>query len=254
MLLLESNNFNDYINKYDTEYVLRTYKVSPTSDIWQPLIEPSMYYKALSEFVKYGKFMRFPIKHIYQWMGIIMKNAALLDANSQLVGAGMNNIPTELYEKYFPEIFKKYCPCGYTIDGNMITCADEEGPSSLDFGEFLWTTTDIFNFISAPDGSRGYSDFAIPEIFSIIDEYDDSMPPEKVITIINRVLDVTHENGDLSSVFIRGGRAVLDKISNSGLMTSESNLRNPSRQKALSRLFRNVLREIIREEMEGNMP
>lgn len=249
MLLLEQNNFENYINKYNAEYVLKKYKQAPASNIWLPLINPSMYQKALTEFVKYGKFIHFPLKYIYQWMGIIMKNTALLNANSQLVGAGTENIPTELYEKYFPEIFKKYCPCGYTIDGNMISCKDEGGSDELDFNEFLWITTSIYDFISAPDGSRGYTDFALPELFNIINEYNDSMKPEQVIVLINRILDVTHESGDLPSIFITGGQTTLDKISNSSFAKTNSKIKEYFQNIYGTILFENKLRKLIKEEM-----
>lgn len=248
MLLLEQNNFANYINKYDAEYVLKKYTQEPTSNIWLPLINPSMYQKALIEFVKYGKFIHFPVKYIYQWMGIIMKNTALLNANSQLVGAGTENIPIELYEKYFSEIFKQYCPCGYTIDGNMISCADDGGSDELDFNEFLWITTSIYDFISAPDGSRGYTDFALPALFSIINEYDDGMKPEQVIVLINRILDVTHEKGDLPSIFIIGGQATLDKISNSSFARTEGKIRDTFQNIYETILFENKLKKLIKEE------
>lgn len=247
-MLLEQNNFGNYINKYDAEYVLKRYKQNPGSNIWLPLINPSMYQKALEEFIKYGRFIHFPVKYIYQWMGIIMKNTALLNANSQLVGAGVENIPVELYEKYFPEIFKQYCPCGYTIDGNMISCADEGGSSELDFNEFLWATTNIYDFISAPDGSRGYTDFALPELFNIINEYDDSMKPEQVIVLINRILDVTHEKGDLASMFIVGGQTTLDKISNSSFRRTEGKIKKSFQVIYETILFENKLKKLIKEE------
>ena len=53
---------------------------------WAPIIQPSMYEKALQEFTRYGKFINFPTKWVYAWMGIIMRNTAKLMANTELAG------------------------------------------------------------------------------------------------------------------------------------------------------------------------
>jgi hypothetical protein len=64
-----------------------------------------------------------------------------------------------------------------------------------------------------PDGSDAWSDYGIEPLWEIIEEYDESLPPEKVLILVNRALDVAHCRGDLSSIFIQGGRNTLSKIS-----------------------------------------
>jgi hypothetical protein len=69
-----------------------------------------MYKKALSEFIKFGKFVHFPTKYIYQWMGIILNNTAKLRANTEWAGHidyGMFPM-SELEEaiEQYPDFFK----------------------------------------------------------------------------------------------------------------------------------------------------
>ncbi len=83
----EESPFYEYLEEYDESYVLNRFAENPHGkQDWGVLINPSMYEKALQEFTRYGYFQRFPTKYIYQWMGIIMKNTAILIANTSLAG------------------------------------------------------------------------------------------------------------------------------------------------------------------------
>lgn len=64
-----------------------------------------------------------------------------------------------------------------------------------------------------PDGSDAWSDFGIEPIMEIINEYNSNSTPEQTLVIINKILDVYHQRGDLSSMFIQGGSKVLSNIS-----------------------------------------
>ena len=81
------NLFFDYMEDYDISYVLNQFAKNPKGqEDWGVLINPEMYAKALREFSRYGKLIAFPTKYVYQWMGIIMKNTAILYANTILAG------------------------------------------------------------------------------------------------------------------------------------------------------------------------
>ena len=83
----EESPFYEYLEEYDESYVLNRFAENPHGkQDWGVLINPSMYEKALQEFTRYGYFQRFPTKYVYQWMGIIMKNTAILIANTSLAG------------------------------------------------------------------------------------------------------------------------------------------------------------------------
>jgi len=78
---------SDYYDKYGPEYVLRTFFENPNQkQTWGPLINPSEYKAALTEFTKFGAIERFPVNKIYQWMGIILRNSCRINANTLLIG------------------------------------------------------------------------------------------------------------------------------------------------------------------------
>lgn len=78
---------DDYLNEYSPSAILYEFLGDPKGkEDWYPLIDPSMYQKALDEFMRYGKISNFPTKYIYQWMGIIMRNTVKLSSNTELEG------------------------------------------------------------------------------------------------------------------------------------------------------------------------
>lgn len=102
---IEDNKFYDYLEEYNATYVLESFMENPKGkQNWGVLINPNMYHKALKEFTKFGKLTNFPTRHIYQWMGIIMKNTAILYANTQLVGH-TSYFPNEEFEQFMYDHF-----------------------------------------------------------------------------------------------------------------------------------------------------
>ena len=193
----ERNVFYDYLEDYDSYYVLSEFFNNPTGkQNWGTLINPEMYVKALRELSRFGKLTNstFPSKYVYQWMGIIMKNTAILIANTELAGHSIN-FPGEEVAEYAER-----------IDGIEIGTDYDEGSEWLD-------EKGLYDWMSMPDGSDAWSDFGIEPLCNIIKEYNDNLPPEKVLVLVNRALDVMHMRGDLSSIFINGGSKVLSKIS-----------------------------------------
>ena len=74
-------------------------------------------------------------------------------------------------------------------------------------------------------------------LFEIINEYDSNMPPESVLSLINRALDITHVRGDMASMFIYGGKESLRKI------TMESFIRGRGRY---------IINEAIKNDFDVN--
>ena len=94
-LLTENSDWHkyyDYLEKYDEYTVLSM--LANGENLWVPLIQPAMYQQALNEFTKFGKLEKFPTKYVYQWMGIIMKNTAIIRAITSISGHGMG-YPTD---------------------------------------------------------------------------------------------------------------------------------------------------------------
>jgi hypothetical protein len=194
-LINENEIYYEYMEDYGAYYVLSEFFNNPQGkQNWGVLINPDMYVKALREFTQYGKLVKFPSKYVYQWMGIIMRNTATLEANTDLAGHSMNFPFEEVHD--FAEIIE-----GVELSDDYGECADwleEKG---------------LYDWMQMPDGSDAWSDYGIEPLWEIIEEYDESLPPEKVLILVNRALDVAHCRGDLSSIFIQGGRNTLSKIS-----------------------------------------
>ena len=186
--------YYDYLTDYDAYYILSEFFNNPQGkQNWGVLINPSMYKKALSEFTKYGKLINFPSKYVYQWMGIIMKNTAILRANTDLAGHSSQFPGYEVAE--FAE----------NIDGIEIEPDYGEG------SEWLYKK-ELYEWMKMPDGSNAWSDYGLDPLEIIFAEYDEDLPPEKVLVLVNRALDVYHQRGDMASIFIQGGSSSLYKI------------------------------------------
>lgn len=192
----EEHPYWEYMGEYDAYYVLNEFFNNPQDkQDWGVLINPDMYAKALKELSRFGKLTNstFPSKYVYQWMGIIMKNTAILEANTELAGHSMNFPGYEVAE--FAE----------RIDGIQIGTDYEEG------SEWLYEKG-LYDWMQMPDGSDAWSDYGIEPLWKIFEEYNEDLPPEKVLILVNRALDVYHQRGDMASIFIQGGSKALSKI------------------------------------------
>ena len=190
----EEHPFYEYLEEYDVNYVLDDFFENPKGkQNWGVLINPEMYAKALREFTQYGKLVKFPSKYVYQWMGIIMKNTAILETNSAIAGHREYSRSYEIAE-YINDNF------GEEIEPNYESCSDwleEQG---------------LYDWMEMPDGHFAVTDYGTGPLFKIIKEYNEDLPPEKVLVLVNRALDVYHMQGPICSIFIQGGTKSLDKI------------------------------------------
>lgn len=291
----EDSTLLDYIQEYDAYHVLMEFLNNPQGhEEWYPLIDPSMYERALSEFTKFGRLVHFPTKYVYQWMGIILKNTALLNANNSLFGKDysipleeisdfldewfhderewdwgegeelqyeisidefyelcnkkgvslneefglhnngqydlfMNQWETNHYDKKQAQInanrekaqqfealkpyIDQYNQSGY-YDEVFVNLEKGALYRSIDISYFL-DEIGLYDWCSLPDGSVGATDFAIPKLFKILEQYNSNTSPEDTLVLINKALDVYHQQGDISSIFIVGGSKTLSQISES---------------------------------------
>lgn len=298
-----AEDFYEVMYQYDENYVYNQFledkdQLDTKVQDFGVLINPEMYVKALREFTKFGKLTTFPERYVYQWMGIIMKNTAILISNTNIAGHSSSvdesamedfinsyygdgreievygyNHPCKIelqYEEviekcedlmiYIDEAVDKY---GQTylpwmsqsdIDRNVekrdlelknkrlqekygdilkyIEAYNERHDSDytkdyLEFNEengkvywyitasYFLDLTGIYDWMQLPDGSDAISDFGIEPLLNVISEYNDNLPAEKVLVIVNKALDVYHQRGDLSSMFIQGGRKSLNRIAES---------------------------------------
>lgn len=74
--------------------------------------------------------------------------------------------------------------------------------------------TGLYYYMVMPDGSDAWSDYGLQPIFNLISQYDENeSTPEQTLVLINKILDVYHQRGDISSIFITGGSKALSQIS-----------------------------------------
>ena len=87
-------------------------------------------------------------------------------------------------------------------------------------GKFYWCMSEfelldeigMYDWMQMPDGSDAWSDFGIDPLLKIFREYNEELPPSKVLVLVNRALDVYHQRGDMASIFIQGGSSSLSRI------------------------------------------
>jgi hypothetical protein len=70
----------------------------------------------------------------------------------------------------------------------------------------------FYDWMMMPDGSDAFSDYGIEPLERVLSEYDEELPPEKVLVIVNKALDVYHQRGDMASIFVTGGSRALSRI------------------------------------------
>ena len=135
----DDNPYYDYLCDYNESYVFNEFIDNPKGkQSWGVLINPSMYATALKEFTKFGKLVRFPAKYVYQWIGIIMKNTAILRSNSNIAGHS-SWFPEDEFEdfltSYLKDRFTKYNHPSATIEvypSELQKLCDEEFSSLKD--------------------------------------------------------------------------------------------------------------------------
>lgn len=220
---------------------------------FKPLINPSMYHKALLEFTKNGQLIQFPSKYVYQWIGIIMRNTCILNSLTEVMGHTQANPKDDIIEfvqAYYPRLEAEEADDD-TIEVNVsledvdkiadmynqfVDTTDEQtavesfNEKLYYIGELLIDDSgrlrfrenatdyllDILGFgkwAVLPDGTTALSDYGLEPLFDICAEFDDDMSAEETLVLINRALDVTHMRGDLASMFIEGGSQALTRIS-----------------------------------------
>ena len=319
-LLKES--VDSYFVDYDVYSVINQYISDVKNGIptqrWTPLINPAMYQKALQHFTKWGNLNDYPVKYIYQWMGIIIRNTVQLNSNSELAGHSYyidyegienSNMTEFLYNKFGIKVINWNSDCyvevtpqyliqklkskvhlepeeqqvvnsilqKYPLNENVPyhksgvnknqtvmfmtqneiddydrkqrysdlsklveiynnnMCGEQECRVGITSNEekaridnngniilTMWCLelldmSGIYDWMQLPDGSDAWSDFGLKPLFDLISEFDENnSTPEQTLVIINKCLDITHQRGDLSSMFIEGGKRTLSQISNGG--------------------------------------
>lgn len=239
MGLLKENRdwheYYDFLNEYDERWVLYTLKGG--NNLWAPRINPSMYQQALNEFTRFGHLDKFPTEHIYKWMGIIMKNTSIIRSITGLAGHDVYCDTNAVVEVFFDddqdkwEAYKKslshkgqFSPDFGWMGQEEDDFNEEDEVGDYEAADQYLEDNRYFDKMTLPDGSQAWSDFGIHPLEEIIMQYDENMPPDQVLVLINKALDITHQRGDLCSAFIDGGSSTLSSISNGGYINESKEI------------------------------
>lgn len=216
-------DIEDIVSNYNVPEVIDL--VLNQDNIWGTLIDPVKYKAALEDFVKNGQLLRTKTEDVENWFEIIVRNTQILSVITDMAGHGYN-VPTyEIIDYFFngdKTEFEKYkkelqardeeLPPEYAT-GDMESTGSEE----LSDDATAWKLLEgkgFFDKARLPDDSPAFSDFGLQPLWNIISQYKEGMSAEQVLVLINKALDVYHQNGDLASGFIKGGAEVASAISN----------------------------------------
>lgn len=200
--IFESKDYYDFWDDYNPVYdILSEFLDDKKNGInvkkWN-LIPFEQYRNALIQFVRYGEFMRFPTKYIDRWATIVTENTLSIQAITQLAGHSMY-FPTDDLNDFF------YGDANGNDEGEKFQGYDDGYEYLENLGFYDWC--------KLPDGSDALSDFGLEPLIKLIMELEEQTTPEQKIVVINKILDVYHQRGDLASAFIQGGSKSLSQIS-----------------------------------------
>ena len=199
------SSYEEYMNKYNIWWVLDYIEFG--SNIWNPRINPNTYEKILADYTKYGYVNEYAKKHIEKWVDIILKNSAIFET-CQNLHCMYDYVPLEeVYDFYYGDTSISLSEYIDNLYENKIISNKNDTYSVL---EYILNEYNVYEKIKLPDGSDSCSDMQGYE--ALMEEFDECETYEDYLVQINKVLDVWHHRGDLSSMFIIGGRDSLTKI------------------------------------------
>lgn len=159
------------------------------------VIDPVQYKKALELFMEQGPALfRFPDSIIDGWLKGAISNIYRLGATTALYGH-TNWFPAydiaDHYDIDISEIDDQY--------GYLVEYLDKIG---------------FYDWAVLPDGTWACSDYGFQQYDPILREYSSNLTAGQKLILLNRIIDIHHCRGNLSSAFIKGGAAACSAISN----------------------------------------
>lgn len=159
------------------------------------LIPAQQYHTLLKRYMQSPEMARIPGSIVNHWFkDIIAPNALTIEYITEFAG----------HSSYFP--------------GDDMGVVFGTGENDyIDYGEGaeILEKEGFYDWCKLPDGSDGWSDYGLQPIFKLMGEYNENANPSETLILINRILDIGHQRGDLASAFIEGGSKSCDYISNS---------------------------------------
>lgn len=198
-----NTHYYDYYEEYENLFreILQNMVNKSNEKIRLRKINPNMYQKALNEFIKFGKLVHYPTKYIELWKEIVIENFMYLDVITMFFG----------HTSYFDiDSFNDNVLYNDGNEDNYIS----DWTEAMEYIEEMGYDNILDNML--PQFSNGHdliSDYGLEPLGVIIRELIETTDPNKIIILINKALDVSHQRSDLSEIFIEGGEASLNRIS-----------------------------------------
>jgi len=151
-----------------------------------------MYQKALNEFTRYGGLMNYPTKYVEQWKDIIINNFMYLDVITMFLG----------HTSYFDvDTFNDVVLYDDGNEDNYVHDWNDamEYIEKMGYDDFLDNILPHFS-----NGQDLISDYGLEPLRKIVEELYGETDPNKILVLINRALDISHQRSNLSELFIEG--------------------------------------------------
>ena len=194
---------HDYYEEYDNLFreLLQLMVSKSNKKIILRKINPNMYQKALNEFIKFGKLVHYPTKYVEQWKDIVIENYTYLDVITMFFG----------HTSYFDT--DTFNDTVLYNDGNEDNYISDWG-EAMEYIEKMGYDDVLDNTL--PRFSNGHdliSDYGLEPLREIVSSLMETTDPNKILVLINKALDISHQRSDLSEIFIEGGESSLNRIS-----------------------------------------
>lgn len=194
-----SAEHNELVREFTMEY-FKSVKERRKFKVFKPRIVPSMYKRALDDFMSFGKVTRFPEKIILGWRESIVNNIALLEAMTAIGG----------HTSYFP--FEEF---------NDVFFYDQElGDVTREISDYD-EACKIIEEYDPEDGNFPLwsnhqwllSDYALDPLLKLSYELSTIEDISEMLTCMDRIMNVVHERSDIAELFMVGGSESLTTIS-----------------------------------------
>lgn len=168
------------------------------------LIQPTMYKKALADFMLFGRITRYPEKYIYKWKRDVLHNISVLSVITGVCGHSSSFPFDEFNDVFFYD---------QETGRNTREVFDYTEASAL-----MEEYTGYDDYIT-PKWSNGHwliSDFAIEPLHRLAKELLNTSDVNAILVIINKIMNIAHQRSDIAELFIKGGSDSLTEITNYG--------------------------------------
>jgi len=169
-------------------------------------INPNQYKTALEDFMKFGKFMRFPEKYVYRWKGIMLENTSTLDNLTSIHGhtsyfpfdefyntfndaepydSKQYNMFTGETDEITPDgEFSQWCKQKYEETGDKDYLKDNNFTTAYEFLDEVKKIDDFVPFFS--NGQVVMSDFGLEPLTKLGEKLINQDDPNEIIITINK--------------------------------------------------------------------